>query len=422
MRNTILINLFFLPLFFCHTSYGDYSIGAESIVKEVLEQSKEIRSLNNTLSSKEDLTEVEKKYFYPKADLIVEYNDYYGKLDPVLEDDAELTLSLTSKLYSTISKDKISTADNNRLSAFYKLKDKEFELYSTVMTQLVNIERSRAFLAESEIIREQMNGYISQISNAVYAGISPRSYLRETQLIKVRFDDVVSTVESDIDNYFTQLSLSTGYNVIDKDEIGLEDVRLNLISSEKIDFDPKMAASNNLNLLSKYHEVEGLKYSAGSQFEKFKVTAFNDTDLGLKSNETNENWDIREDSAVGLRLEYKLFDFQQAKTKSATYKIYLSELELLDNERERILIQVQQLSEKYLKTTRKRNSLIEQLALSKNLIETQEREILVDRIEFIDMVKSLSELIQTRVTLLNNDIQLYDAILSYKNLIAQRIN
>jgi outer membrane protein TolC len=422
MRNTILTKILLLQLLVPLTALASYPIGTESIIRDILEDSREIKSLNNTLSSKEDLTEAEKKYFYPKADILVEYNDYYGKLDPVLDDDAVLTLSLTSKLYSTASKDKISTADNNRLSAFYKLKDKESELYFTVLTQLINIERSRMFLKESDLIREQMNEYISQISNAVYAGISPRSYLRETQLIKFRFDDVVATVESDIDSYFTQLSLSTGYNVVDKDEIGLDDVFVNLLLSEKTTFEPQAAVSQNLSLLSKYHEVEGLKYSAGTQFEKFKVTAFNDTDIGLKSNDTNESRDVREESSAGVRFEYKIFDIQRAKTQSASYKIYLSESELLDNEREKILVQVQQLSERYSTTIKKRSSLLEQIELSKRLIETQENEILVDRIEFIDMVKSLSELIQTHVTLLNNDIQLYDTILSYRNLIDSRFN
>lgn len=422
MRNTILTKILLLQLLVPLTALASYPIGTESIIRDILEDSREIKSLNNTLSSKEDLTEAEKKYFYPKADILVEYNDYYGKLDPVLDDDAVLTLSLTSKLYSTASKDKISTADNNRLSAFYKLKDKESELYFTVLTQLINIERSRMFLKESDLIREQMNEYISQISNAVYAGISPRSYLRETQLIKFRFDDVVATVESDIDSYFTQLSLSTGYNVVDKDEIGLDDVFVNLLLSEKTTFEPQAAVSQNLSLLSKYHEVEGLKYSAGTQFEKFKVTAFNDTDIGLKSNDTNESRDVREESSAGVRFEYKMFDIQRAKTQSASYKIYLSESELLDNEREKILVQVQQLSERYSTTIKKRSSLLEQIELSKRLIETQENEILVDRIEFIDMVKSLSELIQTHVTLLNNDIQLYDTILSYRNLIDSRFN
>ena len=422
MRNTILTKILLLQLLVPLTALASYPIGTESIIRDILEDSREIKSLNNTLSSKEDLTEAEKKYFYPKADILVEYNDYYGKLDPVLDDDAVLTLSLTSKLYSTASKDKISTADNNRLSAFYKLKDKESELYFTVLTQLINIERSRMFLKESDLIREQMNEYISQISNAVYAGISPRSYLRETQLIKFRFDDVVATVESDIDSYFTQLSLSTGYNVVDKDEIGLDDVFVNLLLSEKTTFEPQAAVSQNLSLLSKYHEVEGLKYSAGTQFEKFKVTAFNDTDIGLKSNDTNESRDVREESSAGVRFEYKMFDIQRAKTQSASYKIYLSESELLDNEREKILVQVQQLSERYSTTIKKRSSLLEQIELSKRLIETQENEILVDRIEFIDMVKSLSELIQTHVTLLNNDIQLYDTILSYRSLIDSRFN
>lgn len=422
MRNTILTKILLLQLLVPLTALASYPIGTESIIRDILEDSREIKSLNNTLSSKEDLTEAEKKYFYPKADILVEYNDYYGKLDPVLDDDAVLTLSLTSKLYSTASKDKISTADNNRLSAFYKLKDKESELYFTVLTQLINIERSRMFLKESDLIREQMNEYISQISNAVYAGISPRSYLRETQLIKFRFDDVVATVESDIDSYFTQLSLSTGYNVVDKDEIGLDDVFVNLLLSEKTTFEPQATVSQNLSLLSKYHEVEGLKYSADTQFEKFKVTAFNDTDIGLKSNDTNESRDVREESSAGVRFEYKIFDIQRAKTQSASYKIYLSESELLDNEREKILVQVQQLSERYSTTIKKRSSLLEQIELSKRLIETQENEILVDRIEFIDMVKSLSELIQTHVTLLNNDIQLYDTILSYRNLIDSRFN
>ncbi len=230
---------------------------------------------------------LKKKYFYPKADLIVEYNDFYGKLDPTLDSDAELTLSVNSKVYSDISVSKISEADNNRLSALYDLKEKEIELYFEVMEQLINIERSREFLKNSDMIRGQMNDYIAQITNAVDAGISPRSYLRETQLVKVRFDDAVATVKSDIDRYFTQLSLSTGYQVVYKEFIGLKPELLDLILLEDIDFDGEKAVIQNFGLLSQYHIVQGLRYSAKNQFEKLKLTAFNDVNVGIKSNSTN---------------------------------------------------------------------------------------------------------------------------------------
>jgi hypothetical protein len=422
MKIKILINILIMQVFFCQYADASYTTDAKSIIKEVLESSKEIRSLENTLLSREDLTLAERKYFFPKVGLLAEYNDYYGEKQPTLDEDISLTLSITSKLYSSVSKNKISTADNNRLAALYALKDKKSELYFTVMEQLINIEKSRGFLLESDLIREQMNDYIARISNAVAAGISPSSYLRETQLLLVRFNDVVSTVKSDIDSYFTQISLSTGYSIIDKDEVGLDDVFLELILSENIEFDPKVATSKNLNLLSKYHETEGLKYSAESQFEKFIVTAFNNTDIGLKDNANNGSRKVRESSAIGVSFDYKIFNYQKAKARSAAYHTYLSELELLDDNKEKVRAQVRQLDEGYATTMKKRNNLLEQIELSKSLIESQEREILVDRIEFIDVVKSLSELVQTHVSLLNNDIQLYDAIRSYKSLIAQPFN
>ncbi len=80
------------------------------------------------------------------------------------------------------------------------------------------------------------------------------------------------------------------------------------------------------------------------------------------------------------------------------------------------MFQSQELHENYKTAKKKRDSLLEQIVLSKSLIEVQEKEILVDRIAFIDMVKSLFELVQTYVSFLNNDIQLYSSIVYYKKL------
>jgi|GEM_PF-4509032 len=411
-----------MPIVFTPVAFTDYDIGPGAIFKDVLESSKEIKSLQNTLLAQEDLTESEKKYYYPKADLLIEYNDFYGEVDPAIEEDEELTLSITSQLYSDVALERISGAENNRLSALYSLEETKSGLYFSIIEQLINIEVSRQFLHESDTIREKMNKHIAQISNAVSVGVSPRSYLRETQLIKVRFDDVVSTVKSDIDNYFTRLSLTTGYVVEHKELIGLDHTFISLILAEDISFDAEQAMKKNLHLLSRYHEVESLKNSANSQFEKLKITAFNDTNVGLKSDADSSFGEIRETSSAGLRLEYKLFDFQRLKTRSSAHKIYLSEKGLLDSERERMLVQIQELSESYENNIKKRTNLLEQISLSKSLIETQEREMLIDRIEFIDMITSLSDLVQTYVALLNNDLQLYGTIVSYKTIIAERFN
>lgn len=424
MRTKDLINIVSVSMAIMLPSLAsaNYFIGSTDIVLDVLRNSKEIKSLEKLLLSKKDLVEIEKKYFYPKVDIAVEYNKFYGKIPPPLDADNELTLGIKSKIYSDVSKTKISAADNNRLLALYNLKDKESELYFSVIGQLINIERSRMFLIESDAISEQMNSYISQISTAVSAGISPRSYLRETELIKARFNDVVATVKSDIDSYFTQLSLSTGYEIDEKNSIGIDDTFIKLILAEDIVFNSERAVKNNFSLLSKFHEVQGLKDLANSQYEMLKVTAFNDAKVGLKSNATNKSWEVRETSSVGVLFELKIFDFQSAKSKSASYNVFLSQQEIYDNEKKRMLIQIQELSENYATTKRKRISLLEQIQLSERLIETQEKEILIDRIEFIDMVKSLTELVQTHVTLLNNDIQLYDTVVSYRGLIAQRFN
>jgi hypothetical protein len=43
---------------------------------------------------------------------------------------------------------------------------------------------------------------------------------------------------------------------------------------------------------------------------------------------------------------------------------------------------------------------------------------LLGRIDFIDIVKSLPELIRTDVTLLDNDLDLYNTITDYKRLVS----
>ena len=415
--------LFLLATFsLSEVASASYAIDANDIFKEVIEQSRKITSLKKKLSSKEKLMDAERSYYYPKVEFSIDYSEFYGKQEPPLDSDSELVMSINSTLYSDVSSDRIRSADNNRLAAYYSLKQKENELYFNVVSELLKIERSRTFLAESDLIREKMDDFITQISNAVTAGVSPVSYLRETQLIKVRFNDTIATVKSDIDSYFTQLYLSTGYKVVDKDEVGLPSVLLNTVLAEKLIFDAQEGVNSNLDLRSKYHTVAALKHDADANFEKLIVSAFNDTNIGLKSNSDNLRGDVRESSAVGLRLQYQLFDRKKSKTKGAAYNTYESEMESLEDERDSMRAKIIELGENYDTMMNRRDNLLEQIRLSKNLIDSQEKEILVDRIEFIDMVKSLSELVRTHVTLLNNDVKLYDNISEYRSIISKPFN
>jgi len=397
-----------------------YAITAEDIIEEVLASSQEIISLRHNLQSKVDLTEAEKKFYYPTVDLIAEYKDNYGEPAPPVEEDAELTVSLSSTLYSSIASARVSLADNNRLVALYSLREKENEFYFEVMEQLINVERSREFLKQSAVIKEKMNEYIVRIGGAVEAGISPRSFLREAELIRVRFNDTVETVKFDIDSYFTQMSLIIGYEIENREDVGIDAKILLSILNQKTIFSPEMAIEKNLRLLSRRHEVESLKHTAETQFERTKFTIFNDTIVGMMDLPNSESGDVRDSSSVGLRVEYKLYDKRRKQTRSSSYNTYLSERELLQNEVLIMRSRVNELNETYSISTNRRENLKQQIELSLELLETQEREILVDKIFFIDMARSLAQLIQTYVSLLENDIQLFRTIISYKSIIDER--
>jgi hypothetical protein len=197
---------------------------------------------------------------------------------------------------------------------------------------------------------------------------------------------------------------------------------LESILQNEIAFDPSLPARNNFGLLAKYHQVQGLQDSADAQLEKMKLTFFNNTDNGLISTEANINRGLRNTSVVGLRFQYQLFDYQQIKNQSSSYNSYYSELALLDYEKENIYLKALQLKDNYFTLVKKRSNLLEQVKLSKELVAAQEREILLGRIDFIDIVKSLPELIRTDVTLLDNDLDLYNTITDYKRLVSIRFD
>lgn len=404
------------------TSSSSYEIGVEHIMSSVMTSSKEIESFKKLLLADDDLVASEKKYFYPKVNLTSTYNDYYGDISPPTDKDFDVRVELLMTLYSDTTSDKISAAENNRLSSGYNLKQKVNEIYFSIVGSLISIERSRIFLQDAKLIEIQLKNYIARVSESVNQGISPQSYLRETELVKVRFDNIITTVESNIDRYFKDLSLATGYKIKDSAKVGVNPDFLQAVIQNKIEFDPSLPARNNFGLLAKYHQVQGLHDSADAQLEKMKLTFFNNTDSGLISTETNINRGLRNTSVMGLRFQYQLFDYQQIKNQSSSYNSYYSELALLDYEKENIYLQALQLKDNYFTLVKKRSNLLEQVKLSKELVAAQEREILLGRIDFIDIVKSLPELIRTDVTLLDNDLDLYNTITDYKRLVSIRFD
>jgi outer membrane protein TolC len=425
MRRIKRYSYFYITLFLTQPAFAFYPIGVEQIISSVIKSSKEVESFKKVLLADDDLVESEKKYFYPKVNVRAEYTDYYdysGNTPSINDKDFSVTLELLIEIYSDTTKNKISSAESNRLSSGYKLKEKINEIYFSIAESLINIERSRVFLKNSKLIEIQLKDYIKRVSQSVNEGISPKSYLKETELVKVRFDNVITTVESNVDRYFKDLSLNTGYKIEDKSIIGINSDFLKGILQKERTFNPHLATQSNFGLLAKYHKVEGLKHSAESLNEKMKLTLFNSTDTGLIATETNFNHGLRNTSVVGIRFEYQLYDVQKNKTKSSGYNTYLSQLAMFDNDKEKIYLQVLQLQDSYYTLVKKRKNLLEQARLSKNLIETQEREIFLGRIDFIDIVKSLPELIRTDVTLLDNDMELYNTIAKYKHLVSTRFH
>lgn len=399
-------------------SYASYEISSSEIINEIISKSREIKSLQYVLESNKILSEAEKKYYYPKIKITTEYSHFDGqKVDPLLEKDSELIFGVSSLFYSDVTKDRILSADSKIASSFYQLINRKNSLYYTVMEQLVKIERNREFLKESEWIRVRLNDYMSQLENAVEAGIYPKSYLRESQIVKVRFQSVVDTAQSNIDKYFTDLSLKTGYKVLDKNKIGISPANIFVVMNYSPSFDSEDAMNRNMRIKIRYHEVESLKYLANTQNERIRFSVFSDVSNGLIENSKNQFLDVRETSTAGVRLEVDLFDIRKEKTKNAFFKNYLAEKEILDEEIEKINVQIQELKNMFETSKNKRENLISQIALGESLLEDQEKEILVDRIQFIDIVKSISEIIQTRVNNLDNDISIIEAVFNYQRII-----
>lgn len=414
--------LFCILFLLSRSAYSAYPIGVDSIMSSVMTSSKEIDSFKKALLADDDLVESAKKYFYPKVNLNYEYNDYYGDTAPVNEEDFQATLELLITLYSDTAGSKISTAESNRLSSGYDLKEKVNELYFSIVTSLINIERSRVFLQDANVLKLQLKDYIARVSESVNQGISPNSYLKETELVKVRFDNIITTVEANVDRYFKDLSLDTGYIIQDKSKVGVSAEFLERFLQKERVFDPQLATRSNFAILAKYHQVEGLKHSVEALNERMSLSLFSNTDGGLMRTETNSERGVRNTSVIGLRFQYQLYDVQQAKTQSSGYNTYLSELALFGNDKENIYLQVQQLQDNYITLVKQRENVLEQVRLSKSLVATQEREILLGRIDFIDIVKSLPELIRTDVTLLDNDLELYTTITSYRRLVSKRFD
>jgi outer membrane protein TolC len=414
----IKIGIFLIYVLMSKGVNAAYEISSSEIVSEAIKKSKEIKSLQYLLESNKILTEAEKSYFYPKLKLTAEYSNFDGqKVDPILEKDSELVLSINSLFYSDVTKDRILAADSKIASTYYQLVNRKSSIYYLVMEQLIKIERNREFLKESSWIKIKLDDYINQLEGAVEAGIYPKSYLRESQIVKVRFQSVVDTAQSNIDRYFNDLGLQTGYKVVDKDKTGVNSANIQIVMNYAPSFNFEDAVNNNIRIKSRFHEVESLKYLANAQDERLKLSFFSDINSGLIETSRNPFLDVRETSVAGIRVEVDVFDDRKYKTKNAFYKNYLAEKEILDDEIEKLSSQIQELKNKFDSSKNKRENLINQIALSESLLEDQENEILIDRIQFIDIIKSLSELIQTRVSQLDNDIAIIESVFGYQRVV-----
>lgn len=398
-----------------------YPVGLHKIYDDVLINSEELKSLWYVHQSQLNLLDGANKYRYPKVRLTSDYKDFYGQNGQEQQPTSEMILDVTSNLISNTAKHRIKTASRNAESASIDLIKQESLIYFDILEQLLKVSINRNFVADSQSLKDRINRYTDKIKNAVELGTAPQSHLRESRLVKVRFDDILTSVDSEIKNLFTELTLKTGYEVEDQSMIGLSRDQANKIMNLQFDFDVNNAVQLNLNIKAQSFVVSALKSNAKAQDQKYTLSVFNTTKVSQKNVDAARDFTVQDDSELGVRLLVNLFDVDRETNVEFAMNSYKSEQALLDDQIEKLKYQVEDLAQRYDKELTRVGNLENQIFLSNDLILSQEKEILIDRTEYIDMMKSISELTRTRSSLLQSQISLAEVIIAYLRIIDLRV-
>jgi hypothetical protein len=404
-----------------------YPVTVNTLVEQAERVSNEIKSVKSRLESSGYMLESEKDYYVPRAAIANEHKQLYGK--PVLTPNVtnEVILDVTSKLYGSEVDKKINAAEYGVSSNEYLLDQKKLELYYSVLVFLSKIERTRQYEYEASLLRTETVEYLNKLKRAVDSGIAPYSDLRQSELNLVRYDDAVYGAISAKEKYFDDLERATGLYVSDRNNTGVNYQSLrNLIEGRRFDFSETTALSNNLELKAKSADVERARLAAESQNERLSLSFISqNTTSTLDGNPAIAGdyraWDSKNKSYVGLRVDYQLYDAQKSKQQSAAMAAYLDEKYALMDKQQKVRNDVLTLKNTLSSLLAKRENMLEQIRLNRELLETQKKEVIIDKVTFLEMSKNYLLFNQSYLSLLTLDTQIYDAIFEYGKLNAEKL-
>jgi outer membrane protein TolC len=132
-------------------------------------------------------------------------------------------------------------------------------------------------------------------------------------------------------------------------------------------------------------------------------------------------WDSKNKSYVGLRVDYQLYDAQKSKQQSAAMAAYLDEKYALMDKQQKVRNDVLTLKNTLSSLLAKRENMLEQIRLNRELLETQKKEVIIDKVTFLEMSKNYLLFNQSYLSLLTLDTQIYDAIFEYGKLNAEKL-
>jgi hypothetical protein len=404
-----------------------YPVTVNTLVEQAERVSNEIKSVKSRLESSGYTLESEKDYYVPRAGIANEHKQLYGK--PVLTPNVtnEVILDVTSKLYGSEVDKKINAAEYGVSSNEYLLDQKKLELYYSVLVFLSKIERTRQYEYEASLLRTETVEYLNKLKRAVDSGIAPYSDLRQSELNLVRYDDAVYGAISAKEKYFDDLERATGLYVSDRDNTGVNYQSLrNLIEGRRFDFSETTVLSNNLELKAKSADVERARLAAESQNERLSLSFISQNVTStLDGNPATAGdyraWDSKNKSYVGLRVDYQLYDAQKSKQQSAAMAAYRDEKYALMDRQQKIRNDVLTLKNTLSSLLAKRENMLEQIRLNRELLETQKKEVIIDKVTFLEMSKNYLLFNQSYLSLLTLDTQIYDAIFEYGKLNAEKL-
>ncbi|WP_185067014.1 TolC family protein [Vibrio ponticus] len=402
-----------------------YDLGFIEILEQALAVSHEYKALQFELESSEILQDKEEKFYYPSATLSSELKEYYGDPRPDPDGTGEGIFKLSTKVWGSSVGERIDASENNRLSGEMNLKSKELEIYYTVLRYLTRIELTRHFERQSDLIRTELESFYKKQLNATKEGVSTQSDAMEVELTKSRFEEQVFAVVSNIDKYFRDLRVETGVVFDSKEQtekIGLDYNKvLSVLDADVTQFESDTLIQDNYSLRSTDYLVKAALKSAKAQRERVKVDLVNETRVALYGGEDSFLPGDTNESYVGVTVTVDLYNHATAADQEASVKLFKAQKERYDNDVQKLLAKIEAMTLDYENTLAKRDNLVEQLRINRELIENQKNEIFTDKVTYLDIAESISSLNQSEIALLNMELNLYDQLYSLMELKSQKI-